>query len=47
MVAASSAYDECVTLMSEAVVFHLESLREHGDPIPEPMAVAALTVGAA
>lgn len=45
--AAAATYDECVTLMREAVAFHLEGLREHGETIPEPTAVGALTVGAA
>lgn len=44
MAAAAATYDECVTLMREAVAFQLESLREHGETIPEPTAVGALTV---
>jgi predicted RNase H-like HicB family nuclease len=43
-VAAAETYDECVQLMREAVQFHLESMREDGEPIPEPTAVAALTI---
>ncbi len=45
--AAASTYDECVALMREAVVFHLEGMREDGDPIPPPRAVGAETVAAA
>ena len=29
-------------LIREAVILHLESLHEHGDPIPEPHTTAAL-----
>ena len=35
-VAAADSYEDTEKLIEEAVVFHLESLREHGDPIPEP-----------
>jgi predicted RNase H-like HicB family nuclease len=45
--AAGSTYDETLTLMREAVAFHLEGMREDGDPIPVPSAVAAETVIAA
>lgn len=45
-VAAASTDDECVQLMREAVALHLEVMREYGDPIPEPSAVAAFTVAA-
>lgn len=47
VVAAASTYDECLALMREAVEFHLEGLREHGEPIPPPAAVGAETVTAA
>jgi hypothetical protein len=33
--------------MREAVGFHIESLREHGDPVPAPAAVGAETIVAA
>ena len=45
--AAASDYEECVRLMSEAIAFHLEGLREDGQPIPEPTAVATLIIPAA
>ena len=45
--AAATTYDECLDLMREAVVFHIESLREHKDPIPVPAAVGAETIIAA
>ena len=35
-VAAADTYENTDKLIREAVVFHLDSLREHGDPIPEP-----------
>lgn len=35
-VAAADSYEDTEKLIQEAVVFHLESLQEHGDPIPEP-----------
>ena len=35
-VAAADSYENAEKLISEAVVFHLESLRGEGDPIPEP-----------
>ena len=35
-VAAAGSYEDTEQLIQEAVVFHLDSLREHGDPIPEP-----------
>ena len=46
-VAAASDYDECVRLMTEAVRLHVEGLREDGDVVPQPTALAALVVPAA
>lgn len=46
-VAAADTYDECVALIREAIPLHIESLRSHGDPVPEPSAVGVLTVAAA
>jgi len=46
-VAAASTYDECVLLMREAIAGHLDVMREHGEPIPEPSAVGAFTATAA
>lgn len=45
-VAAAATYEECVTLMRDAIVGHLEVMREHGDPIPAPSAINACTVHA-
>ena len=36
---AGSTLDEVKQLMREAIDFHLEGMREHGDPIPEPSAI--------
>lgn len=35
-VAAAGSYETAEKLIHEAVVFHLEALREDGGPIPEP-----------
>ena len=35
-VAAGDTLDEVKQLIREAVEFHLEGMREEGDPIPEP-----------
>ena len=47
VVAAARSYDECLELMREAVGLHIESLREHGEPVPAPEAVGVETVVAA
>lgn len=36
---AGSTLDEVKQLIREAIDFHLEGMREHGDSIPEPSAV--------
>jgi predicted RNase H-like HicB family nuclease len=36
---AAQTLDEAKDLIREAMEFHLEGMREHGDPIPEPNAV--------
>lgn len=46
-VATAQSYDECVETMRTAIAGHVEVLREHGDPVPEPRAVGALTLPAA
>ena len=35
-VAAGDSQGETEKLIREAVAFHLDAMREHGDPIPEP-----------
>ncbi|MGQ0778491.1 MAG: type II toxin-antitoxin system HicB family antitoxin [Pseudonocardiales bacterium] len=42
-VAVAEDQDECLTLMREAIEFHLAGLREDGQPIPHPGTVAATT----
>src|SRR6266478_6445816 len=37
--AAGKTLDEVKELIREAVKFHLEGMREHGDPIPAPSAM--------
>jgi predicted RNase H-like HicB family nuclease len=37
-VAAGDTYEETEQLIREAIPFHIEGLRENGDPIPEPTA---------
>jgi predicted RNase H-like HicB family nuclease len=44
VVAAADTYDECLQLMREAVAFHLEGMREDGEPIPQPSTLAATVV---
>ena len=34
---------ETLTEMKEAIALHIESLRDHGDPVPRPTTVAATT----
>ncbi len=34
VIAAADSYDECVQLMREAVEFHLDGMRQDGEPIP-------------
>jgi predicted RNase H-like HicB family nuclease len=35
-VAAGDSADEVVRLMREAIPLHVESLRQHGEPVPPP-----------
>ncbi|MDE0075857.1 MAG: type II toxin-antitoxin system HicB family antitoxin [bacterium] len=41
-VAAGDSQEETEKLISEAVAYHLESLRERGNPIPEPQTAVRL-----
>jgi predicted RNase H-like HicB family nuclease len=43
-VAAGDTKDEVRELMTEAIAFHLDGLREDGDPIPEGSSEAELVV---
>jgi predicted RNase H-like HicB family nuclease len=39
-VAVATTREETVHLIKEAVELHIESLREHGEPVPDPTATA-------
>ena len=39
-VAVGATLDEAEKLIREAIEFHLEGMREDGDPIPEPTTIA-------
>ena len=41
-IAAGDSQTEAEELIREAIITHLESLREHGDPVPEPQTSVAL-----
>jgi predicted RNase H-like HicB family nuclease len=43
-VAVGDTIEECEREMREAIAFHIEGLREEGEPVPEPAAVAAAVV---
>ena len=40
--AAGTTLEKVKQLIRQAMDFHLEGMREHGDPIPEPSAVTAV-----
>ena len=42
---AGASLDEVKQLIREAMDFHLEGMREHGDPIPEPSACNGICLG--
>jgi predicted RNase H-like HicB family nuclease len=44
VIAAASTREECEQLIRGAVALHLAGMREDGDPIPEPSAVASTLV---
>ena len=41
-IAAGDSQAEVEELIREAIIMHLESLREYGDPVPEPQTSVAL-----
>jgi predicted RNase H-like HicB family nuclease len=46
--AAAETRSEVERLIHEAIEIHIESLREHGDPVPQPTSAAStITVDAA
>ena len=46
-VATGATREEAVSEMREAIRFHIESLREHGEPVPEPHCSATVVEVAA
>jgi predicted RNase H-like HicB family nuclease len=47
-IAAATSRDEVLTLIQEAIEFHIEGMRDHGDPVPRPASTAQIvSVGAA
>lgn len=40
-VATGKTEEEVLDEIRQAIAFHIESLREHGEPVPEPQTVAA------
>ena len=41
-VATGSTREELLNEIREAIAFHIESLREHGEPVPEPQTTAVV-----
>lgn len=41
-VACGDTQDEARQLISEAVALHIDSLRQHGEPVPPPSAIAGV-----
>ena len=41
-VATGANRDEAIREIGTAIVLHIESLREHGEPVPEPECTAAV-----
>ena len=46
-VATGATREEAVSEMRQAIRLHIESLREHGEPVPEPHCTAAVVQVAA
>lgn len=41
-VAAAASRDETLRLIKEAIEFHIEGLREAGEPVPEPASIGEI-----
>lgn len=41
-VATGNTREELLVTIREAIEFHIESLRDHGEPIPDPLCTAAV-----
>ena len=46
-VATGTSQEEAVREIRQAIRFHVESLREHGEPVPEPSCMATVVTVAA
>ena len=46
-VATAATRDEAIREIGTAIVLHIESLREHGEPVPAPQCTAAVVEVAA
>ncbi len=46
-VATGATKEEVVSEIRQAILFHIESLREHGEPVPEPRCTATVVEVAA
>ena len=47
-IAAAASREEVLALIQEAIEFHIEGMRDHGDPVPRPASTAQIVnVGAA
>ena len=46
-IATGPTREEAVRAMQEAIALHLDSLREHGEPVPQPQCTAAVVEVAA
>ena len=46
-IATGASREEVVSEIRQAIRFHIESLREHGDPVPEPHCTATVVEVAA
>jgi predicted RNase H-like HicB family nuclease len=45
-IAAGDTLEDTAQLMREAIGFHLDGMREDGDPIPEPRTIAEYVIAA-
>ncbi len=46
-IATAPTKQEAITEIRQAIAFHIQSLREHGEPVPEPRCTAAVVEVAA
>ena len=46
-IATGTTREETLNEMRQAIRLHIESLREHGEPVPEPLCTAAVVDAAA